>query len=59
MMAFDNTITENDLDANSQQVVQGLRDDNHDYEPDLVVDGLSDSILSRFLGIFGIGRTRH
>ena len=25
-------------------------------DPDLTVDGLSDSILSRFLGLFGVGR---
>ena len=59
MMAFENTITENDLDANSQYFVQGLRGDNLDIEPDLTVDGLSDSILSRLLGLFGIGRSKH
>jgi hypothetical protein len=58
-MAFDNTITEQDLDINSQHFVQGLRAENQDYEPDLVVDGLSDSILSRLLGLFGVGRSRH
>jgi len=58
-MAFENTITEKDLDANSQQFVQGFRADNHDIEPDLAVDGLSDSILSRLLGLFGIGRSKH
>ena len=58
-MAFENTITENDLDANSQHLVQEFRADSKDYEPDLVVDGLSDSILSRLLGLFGIGRSRH
>jgi hypothetical protein len=57
-MAFENTITENDLDANSKNFVQGLRADNFDNEPDLAVDGLSDSILSRFLGLFGVGRSR-
>jgi hypothetical protein len=59
MMAFETTITENDLDANSQKFVQGLRADNFDAEPDLVVDGLSDSILSRILGLFGVGRSKH
>jgi hypothetical protein len=57
-MAFENTITENELDAKSRNFVQGLRADNFDDEPDLAVDGLSDSILSRFLGLFGIGRSR-
>jgi hypothetical protein len=39
--------------------VQGQRNDGQDYEPDLVVDGMSESILSRLLGLlglFGIGR---
>ena len=58
-MAFENTITEQDMDAHSQQFVQGLRGENLDVEPDLAVDGLSDSILSRLLGLFGIRRTRH
>jgi hypothetical protein len=55
-MAFENTITERDMDAGSQQFVQGLRGDTGDYEPDLAVDGLSDSFFSRILGLFGIGR---
>jgi len=55
-MAFENTITENDMDAGAQQFVQGLRADSADIEPDLAVDGLSESILSRLLGLFGIGR---
>lgn len=58
-MAFENTITENDLDANAQNFVQGLRADNLDIEPDLTVDGLSESILSRLLGLFGVGRSKH
>lgn len=57
-MAFENTITEKDLDHATQEFVQGLRGDQHGYEPDLVVDGLSESILSRILGLFGIGRSR-
>jgi len=58
-MAFENTITEEDLDPNTRNYVQGLRADNFDSEPDLTVDGLSDSILSRLLGLFGIGRSKH
>ncbi len=58
-MAFENTITEQDLDANSQRFVQGLRADSYDTEPDLAVDGLSESILSRLLGLFGIGDRKH
>jgi len=56
-MAFESTITEQDMDANSQQFVQGLRGDSSDREPDLAVDGLSESILSRILGLFGVGRS--
>ena len=55
-MAFENTITEDELDANTRQYVQGLRADNLDIEPDLAVDGLSESFLSRLLSLFGIGR---
>ena len=56
-MAFENTITEADMDANSQQFVQGLRSDVAEMEPDLSVDGLSESILSRILGLFGAGKS--
>lgn len=56
-MAFENTITEHDMDANSRQFVQGLRGDASDIEPDLAVDGLSESILSRLMGLFGVGRS--
>lgn len=58
-MAFDNTITEKDLDGQAQQFVQGFGTENEDFEPDLAVDGLSDSVLSRFLGLFGLGGSRH
>ncbi len=56
-MAFDNTVTEYDMDANSQQFAQGFRGDAGEFEPDLAVDGLSESILSRILGLFGVGRS--
>jgi hypothetical protein len=56
-MAFENTITEHDMDANTQQFVQGLRGDKGDREPDLAVDGLSESILSRIMGLFGGGKS--
>ena len=56
-MAFENTITEDELDANTRQYVQGLRADNFDAEPDLAVDGLSESLLSRLFGLFGGGRS--
>ncbi len=58
-MAFDNTITDVDLDTDSQVIVEGLDFDSRDGEADLAVDGMSESILSRLLGLFGGGRTRH
>ena len=56
-MAFENTITEYDMDANSKQFVQGLRGDAGEFEPDLAVDGMNESILSRILGLFGVGKS--
>ena len=56
-MAFENTTTEADMDANSQKFVQELRGGLGDVEPDLSVDGLSESILSRIMGLFGSGKS--
>jgi hypothetical protein len=56
-MAFENTITEQDMDPQTQAFVQGLRGDLGDMEPDLSVDGLSESILSRIMGLFSGGKT--
>jgi len=56
-MAFENTMTEQDMDPNTRNVVHGLQSDSHDFEPDLSVDGLSDSMLSRILNLFGSGRS--
>jgi hypothetical protein len=65
-MAFENTTTEYDMDANSQQFAQEQRSNAGDFEPDLAVDGLSESlavdglsesILSRILGLFGVDRS--
>ncbi len=58
-MAFDNTITHVDLDDDTQVFVEGLDFDSRGSDPDLAVDGMSESILSRLLGLFGGGRTRH
>ena len=55
-MAFESTITEHDMDPAAQKFVQGLRGENTDIEPDLDVDGMSPSILSRILGLFGGSR---
>ncbi len=56
-MGFENTTTEQDMDAASQQFVRGFRDDNKDFEPDLAVDGLSESIISRFIRLITFGRS--
>jgi hypothetical protein len=56
-MAFETTITEHDLDPNSQRFVQELCRDLGEAEADFSVDGMSESILSRILGLFG-GRKR-
>jgi hypothetical protein len=51
-MAFESTITEKDMDAATQTLAQGVRGDKADFEPDLSVDGLSDSILAKLLRLF-------
>ena len=54
-MSVEDSITEQDLDAASQQCVQGFRGDSKDIEPDLAVDGLSDSIISKFIRLITFG----
>ena len=49
-MAFDNTITESDLDQDGRALVASLN--SSEGEPDLAVDGLSDSLLARLLRLF-------
>lgn len=51
-MAFESTITEKDRDALAQSPALRVRGDNGDFEPDLAVDGLSDSILAKLLRLF-------
>jgi len=51
-MAFENTMTEMEMDLKSQKLVQSLRSKGQDYEPDLDVEGMSETILSRILGLF-------
>jgi hypothetical protein len=55
-MSWENTTTEHDMDAASLQVLRGMRSDKGDIEPDLAVDGLSESIFSRLLGILTLGK---
>ena len=56
-MAFENSITEQDLDLSSQQFVQNLHKGGVDVEPDLDVDGLSDSIVARLKRFLAFGRS--
>lgn len=56
-MAFDNTITEQDLDPQTQQYLQGLGGDAANREADLDVDGMSGGIIASFLSLFGVGRS--
>lgn len=51
-MALENTITEQDMDAASRQFVQGFRNNKAASDPDLDVDGLSESLLSRLIRLF-------
>ena len=55
-VAFENTITDNDLDPASQQFIQELCPSGKDLEPDLIVDGLSDSIVVRVKRFLSFGR---
>ena len=54
-MGLENTMTEQDMDFASRQFVQGFRDG--DPEPDLAVDGLSESMLSRFFRMLTFRRS--
>jgi len=56
-MGLENTITEQDLDAASRQFVQGFRQDNNDLEPDLSVDGLSESIIAKLIRLITFRRS--
>ena len=56
-MGLENTITEQDLDAASKQFVQGFRQDSNDMEPDLAVDGLSESIIAKLIRLITFQRS--
>ncbi len=55
-MGLENTITEQDMDAASQQFVQSLRNNNQNLEPDLSVDGLSESVVGKLFRILTFRR---
>ena len=54
---MDSTITEQDMDATSRQFAQGFRQEPAEFEPDLSVDGLSESIVSRLIRILSFRRS--
>lgn len=56
-MSLESTITEQDMDATSQQFVRSFRHDGEEYEPDLAVDGLTESLMSRIVGLLTFGRS--
>jgi hypothetical protein len=56
-MGWESTTTEQEMDATSRQFVQRLHKDGTDAEPDLAVDGLSESILSRFIGMLRLDKS--
>ena len=53
---MENTITEHDMDAAAQQFVQGFRDSSS-AEPDLAVDGLSESMIARLFRLLTFKRS--
>lgn len=55
-VGFENTITEQDLDTASKQFLQGLPCGSRDVEPDLDIDGLSDSVVARVKRFLSFGR---
>ena len=56
-MGWENTVTEKDIDDTSLQFVQGLHVDGTEGEPDLTIDGLSESFLSWLLRLLRVGRS--
>ena len=54
---MEKTITEQDMDAASRQFIQSFRPAAGAGDPDLDVDGLSESILSRLMRLFGSGKS--
>ena len=55
-MAFENTTTEQEMDAKTRQFVQSIKVDSAQGDPDLDIDGLNDSLLGRIVGLFSSGK---
>ncbi len=45
------------MDAAAQQFVQDIGNGSKDFQPDLAVDGLSESVISRFIGLITFRRS--
>ena len=56
-MAFENTITEHDMDADSHKFVNSIKVDSRKNGPDLDIDGLSESLLARIAGLFSSSKS--
>lgn len=56
-MSLENTITEQDLDSSSRNFVHGFCQDSNEFEPDLAVDGLSESIVFRLIRLITFRRS--
>jgi hypothetical protein len=55
-VGFENTMTEQDMDATSRQFLQNLQQSSSEFAPDLDIDGLSDSIGVRLKRFLAFGR---
>ena len=56
-MAFENTITEQDMDATTRQFVQDIGQESGQRDPDLDIDGLTESLLARIVGLFSSSKS--
>lgn len=54
---MDQTITDEDLDSTSARFVQGFREESRDADPDLAVDGLTESFLVRLVRQLAVRRS--
>jgi hypothetical protein len=50
-------MTEQDMDATAKQFVQGFHQHPGEFEPDLRVDGLAESVVSRLIRRLGLCRS--
>jgi len=52
---MDSTIVDEELDADSRYFVENIANPDREYGPDLDVDGLSDTLTTRFRRLFDFG----